>query len=78
VPSNCTHFTAKSTQKTFFTLIYVQKMYKFMANMLFMVLVFRMVFGSSVSRCFQQWYILWYKQMSLVVLFVLLVPYHGT
>ena len=53
-------------------------MYRIIKNMLFMVLMVRMVFGLSVSRCFQQWYILWYKHMSLVVLFVLLAPYHGT
>ena len=46
-----------------------------MANMLFMVLMVRMVFDSFVSRCFQQWFILWYKQMPLVVL-VLLATYH--
>ena len=38
----------------------------------------RMEFGSSVSRCFQQWHLLWYKKMSLVVIFVLLAPYHET
>ena len=39
-----------------------------MANMLFMALMARVVFGSSVSRCFQQWYGLRNNQISLVVL----------
>ena len=29
---------------------------------------------STVSQCFQQWYLFWYKQMSLVMLFVLILP----
>ena len=49
-----------------------------MANILFMVFMVRLVFGSSVSQCSQQLYTLRYKEMLLVVLFVLLVPYHDT
>ena len=58
-----------------------KKMYKFVVDMNFFVVLWfdgRVVFGSSVSRFSQHRYILWYKQMSLVMLFVLLVPYHGT
>ena len=32
---------------------------------------------STVSKCSQQWYIFRYKQMSQVMLFVLILPYHS-
>ena len=54
------------------------KMYKLMENMCFYGFDGFMVLRSSVSRCSQQWYLLWYKQVSLVMLFVLLLPYHRT
>ena len=33
---------------------------------------------STVSQCTQQWYVLWYKKMSQLVLFVLVLPYQRT
>ena len=54
-------------QKTHFTVIYVQKNVQLMAKVRFDGI-------STVSQCPQQWFIFWYKHMSLVMLFVLILP----
>ena len=75
VLSKCTHFNAKYTQKPHFTLIYDFK------ESVYGIVVFRwcvLVRLSTVSWSSQQWYMFWYKQMSLVMHFVLLLTYRST
>ena len=58
-------------QKTYFTILYVQKNVQLKANVRFNGI-------SAVSQCSQRKYLFWYKQMSLVILFVLILPHHST